>query len=156
MISILAAVEMVVFSCFSFVLYLECITFTIVAFAMAFPKRISITAAFIFGMLNMILIQGVTPWSLCYLIIYPLYSWIIARAKPYLNNHFIGLCIVCGVLSFSTGQLLQIPFLLFSKYATIFYLIAGLKTSLIQGLLSFGSCMLLYKPVSKILERERL
>lgn len=148
----MAAVEMIVFSSFSFILYIEFITFTVVIFAMIFSRRMAILSSVVFGILNMILIQGITPWSIGYLIIYPMYSLIISSFKPILRNHFILLCIVCGFFSFLTGQLLQLPFMLFSKYLTIFYIIAGLKTSLIQGMVSSISCMVLYKPTERVLK----
>ena len=150
-IAIMAAIEMVVFTSFSFVLYLEFITFTIIVFAMVFSKRAAIFSSIVFGMLNMILIQGITPWSICYLLIYPCYSWMISSFKKYLSCHFMVLCLACGFFSFLSGQLLQLPFLLFSKYVTVFYLIIGLKTSLIQGTISGISCFILYKPISKVL-----
>lgn len=151
-IAIMAAIEMVVFTSFSFILYIEFITFTVVVFSMVFSKRMAVLSAVIFGLLNMILIQSVTPWSICYLLIYPSYSWIISSLKAYLSNHFISLCILCGMFSFLTGQILQLPFMLFSKYVTLVYLIIGLKTSLIQGVVSMVGCMVLYKPVEKVLK----
>lgn len=38
-IAVIASIEAVVFTSFSFILYLECITFTIVVFAMTFQTR---------------------------------------------------------------------------------------------------------------------
>lgn len=151
MIAAMAAIEMVVFTSFSFILYLEFITFTVVVFAMVFPRKMAVISSIVFGILNMILIQGVTPWSVCYLLIYPSYSLIVSYLKPYLSKHMVILCVVCGFFSFLTGQLLQLPFMLFSKYVTLIYLIAGLKVSLVQGVLSFTSSMILYKPIEKVL-----
>ena len=151
LIAIMASLEVVVFTSFSFVLYLECITLTIVLFAMVFPRRMACMSSFLFGRLNMILVQGITPWSIGYFLIYPVYSYGIASNRTYLSKHFLVLCGVCAFCSFLTGQLLQLPFLFFSKYVTFFYIIMGLKTSLIQGIVSFISCMILYKPIEKVL-----
>ena len=70
-------------------------------------------------------------------------------------NLKLVLSFVCGFLSFLTGQLLQLPFMLFSKKVTLIYIIMGLKTSIIQGVLSFLVCWLLFERVNRILEKLR-
>ena len=44
-IAVIASIEAVVFTSFSFILYLECITFTIVVFAMTFQTRQAVLGA---------------------------------------------------------------------------------------------------------------
>ena len=145
-IAVIGALESIIFSSFSFVLYLECITMTIVLFAMTFQTRQAIMGAIVFGILNLC-VQGVTPWSLMYLLIYPSYSLFIGILRPFLKHHFLLLVFVCGVLSFLTGQLVQLPFMLVSKNLTLLYIFAGLKTSLIQGVVSALTCFICYKPL---------
>ena len=99
LIAAMAAIEMVVFTSFSFVLYLECITFTIILFAMTFTRKQAVFAAIVFTILNLS-IQGVTPWSMMYCLIYPLYSFLIATLRPFLNKHFLCLVFLCALLSF--------------------------------------------------------
>lgn len=149
-IAFLAAIQFIVFTSFSSILYLECITLTTVVFAMTFTRGESVLASICFCTLNF-LIQGVTPWSLMYLLIFPSYSLLISLTKNLLKQHFILLVITCGVLSFLTGQLVQIPFLLVSKTITSLYLLLGFKTSLFQGVLSGWICFFLYKPIEKII-----
>jgi len=72
-IAVIASIEAVVFTSFSFILYLECITFTIVVFAMTFQTRHAVLGAVVFTILNLST-QGVAPWSMMYCLIYPLYS----------------------------------------------------------------------------------
>ena len=43
---------------------------------------------------------------------------------------------VFSAFSFLTGQILQLPFLLFSKQVTVLYLILGLQVSIPQGIIS--------------------
>lgn len=86
-IAVMAAIESVVFTSFSFVLYLECITFTIVLFAMCFETKQAVLGAIVFSIVNLS-IQGVTPWSMMYCLIYPLYSLFIGISKPFLQKHF--------------------------------------------------------------------
>lgn len=150
-IGVIAAIEFVVFTSFSFILYLEFITISIVLFAMCFQTRQAVMGAVVFGILNLC-VQGVTPWSMMYLFIYPVYSLLIGVLKGYLKKHFILLCLLCGILSFLTGQLVQLPFLMISDTITILYIIIGLKTSLIQGSMAAISCFICYKPIASVLK----
>lgn len=149
-ISILACIQSITFTSFSSVLYLECITLVTVLFAMVFKPKIAIMASIIFGLVN-IVSMGATIWTLMYLVIYPLYSLVVSIFKQYLNKHFLVLILLCGFLSFSTGQLLQIPWLLISDKITIIYIVMGLKTSLVQGFIAGVTCFACYKPLYKIL-----
>ncbi len=149
-IAVIAAIEFVVFTSFSFVLYLECITVTIMLFATTFSTKQAVLGSLIFTLVNLT-IQGVAPWSIMYILIYPTYSLLIGLSKKFLNKHFILLCILCGFLSFLTGQLVQIPFILVSKHITIYYILAGLKVSIPQGIVTGCFCFLIYKPIYAIL-----
>lgn len=148
LIAFMAASMVCVFQLFSNILYLEMITFTIVLYAMTASKKEAVLACVIFACLNMLFL-GITPWTCMYLIIYPVYALITALMRNFLNKHLLCLCLLCGFLSFLCGQLLDLPFLLFSKHITLLYWISGLKTSLIQGILSFLCCLFLYEPLSK-------
>ena len=151
-ISIIACIEAVVFTSFSQVLYLEAITLTILMFAVVFKARIAFMGAVVYGLVNMV-INGITPWTMMYFLIYPCYTMLVILMKPLLKNHVIGYSILCGLLSFLTGQLLQLPYLLFSSTVTAFYLLAGMKTSLIQGGLSVVLCFVLFQPLKVVLEK---
>ena len=100
LIAAMAAIEMVVFTSFSFVLYLECITFTIILFAMTFTRKQAVFAAIVFTILNLS-IQGVTPWSMMYCLIYPLYSFLIATLRPFFKQAFPMSCFpMCSFIFF--------------------------------------------------------
>lgn len=152
-IAIMACIEQVIFGSFTEILYLECITLTIVSFALVFQRDEAFLAAVVFGFLNMFVKQGVTPWSMMYLLIYPSYTLLVSCLKGFLVEHRIAVAFVCGFLSFLTGQLLQLPFMLVSKKITMLYILAGLKTSLIQGMLSFIACLLLFPKIYRVLSR---
>ncbi|MEG0562724.1 cytochrome B [Anaerorhabdus sp.] len=151
-IAIMASIQSAIFTIFSQILYLEGITFTVCLFACSFKKNEAVLASFIFGMVNM-LIQGITIWSMMYVVIYPLYSLIVSTLKPLLLKNLGYMVFVCGLLSFATGQLLDLPFILFSKEVTIFYILLGLKTSIIQGCLSATMCLLIFEPCLKVLNK---
>lgn len=151
-IAFMAAILVCVFQMFAQILYLEMITFTIVVFSCNFSRKEAVMACLIFGMVNMLFI-GITPWTLMYVLIYPCYAWIVSLHKlAWWQNHPLMLYLLCGFLSFLTGQLLDLPFLLFSGKITIIYILMGIKTSVIQGILSFLACMFLFDPVTKRLQ----
>ncbi len=151
-ISIMACIEASVFYLFSQILYLEGITLTVVLFACVFKRRTAVLAAAVYGLVNM-MVNGITPWSMMYLLIYPSYSLFVSVMNPVLKHRLIPWCCICAFLSFLTGQLLEIPFLLVSEKVTIYYLLMGLKTSLIQGGLSAVLCFLTFRPLRVVLER---
>lgn len=151
-ISIMACIEAVMFTVFSQVLYLEGITLTVVLFACVFRCRTAFLAAVVYGFVNM-LIHGATPWTMMYLLIYPAYSAIVSACRSLIGQRVLIWSVLCGILSFLTGQLLQLPFLLVSKTVTAIYLLTGLKTSLIQGCLSAVLCFLIFQPLRDVLER---
>jgi len=72
-IAILAALEFVIFYSLSNILYIEAITLTIITVALALDKSEAILSSIVFGCI-LILYMGLTPWTIMYLMIYPLYS----------------------------------------------------------------------------------
>lgn len=151
-IAIMASIQCTIFTMFSQILYLEGITFVVCLFACTFERKEVVFASLIFALVNM-LIQGFTIWTMMYALIYPTYSFIVATLKNVLIKNRGLIIVVCGILSFMTGQLMEIPFLLFSKAATIFYIVLGLKTSIIQGCLSATMCLLIFDPCLKVLQK---
>ncbi len=147
LIAILGGIQYVAFTSMSLVMYLEVITTVTVTFAMVFERRDSFVASLVFGSIYL-LTMGPTPWGLMYFIIYPCYSLLIGTLKPVLQRHFLLLCFITGLLSFMTGQLLQLPFIIFSKEVTLLYMIMGLRVSLIQFVLSSCFIFLTYKKIS--------
>ncbi|MBR3692989.1 MAG: cytochrome B [Erysipelotrichales bacterium] len=152
MIALIATLEYIVFTYFSYILYLECITFTIMMIALYFNTKIAITSSLVFTLLNC-LNMGISPWSMMYLLVYPLYSLVISLGKKLIKQKVQYVIITCTLLSFLTGQLLQLPYLLVSKNITYLYLLAGLKTSLIQAILSGIFTSICYHKTAKVLQR---
>lgn len=152
LIALIATLEYVVFTSFSYILYLECITFTIMMIALYFNRKIAITSSLVFTILNC-LNMGITPWSMMYLLIYPLYSLVISLAKNVIKQKVLYAIITCTLLSFLTGQLLQLPYMLVSKNITYLYLFAGLKTSVIQAIISCLFTRICYNKTANVLQR---
>lgn len=151
-IAIMAAMMAVVFTMFSQVLYLEAITLTIAVLALTFERREVFYGALVFTIVNM-LMQGVSIWTFAYCLIYPGYALLFASLKPLLLRHRWAAVALVGLCSFATGQLLDLPFILFSPKVTLIYIVLGLKTSVIQGLLSALEALFLLDPLLDRLEK---
>ena len=149
-ISLMGCVQFLLFYMFSDILYVEVITIITIIFALIFSKKEAIFASIIFGLLNIILKQGITTWSIMYFIIYPMYSLIIGIFKSKLLNSKIMIVVVCFIFSFMTGQLLQLPYMLISKNITIYYIIIGFKTSIIQATITSCICYFIINVLKKI------
>lgn len=133
--AILGAIQFVAFSSLSYVMYLEVITLCTFVIAMSFSTKQAVIGSLIFTLVNMF-IKGVNPWNALYVVVYPSYSLIVGMNKERLKKRKLYPILLCGFFSFLTGQILQLPFLLFSKQVTVLYLILGLQVSIPQGVIS--------------------
>lgn len=133
--AILGAIQFVAFSSLSYVMYLEVITLCTFVIAMSFSTKQAVIGSLIFTLVNMF-IKGVNPWNALYVVVYPSYSLIVGMNKERLKKRKLYSILLCGFFSFLTGQILQLPFLLFSKQVTVLYLILGLQVSIPQGVIS--------------------
>lgn len=151
-IALMGAILYAVFQAFSNILYLEMITFTILCFAHVFTRKEVVISCVLFACIQ-ILLNGLTLWNVAYLLIFPLYGWIFSKSRDLLKNRLWANALLSGFFSFLTGQLVDLPFLLFSKTVTMLYMLMGLKTSLIQGCLTFIVTLFLWEPVTHVLKR---
>lgn len=151
-IALMGAILYAVFQAFSNILYLEMITFTILCFAQVFVRKEVVLSCVLFACIQ-ILFNGLTLWNIMYLLIFPMYGWIFSKSADVLKDHLVAHAFLAGFFSFLTGQLVDLPFLLFSKTVTLLYMLMGLKTSLIQGCLTFIVTLFLFEPVVKVLYR---
>ncbi len=151
-IAIIACIQFVAFTSFSHILYVEVITLVVAINGCVFKKKEAVLASIIFAIINMF-VQGVSIFSMMYLVIYPTYSMLFSTLKSILLKYPYLLYFLIGFCSLLTGQLLDLSFILFSVEVTIFYIILGLKTSLIQGGISFVSAMFLFEPLYNVLNK---
>lgn len=152
MTALLGGILFLSFSLCSSILYLEVITLTLVVVSMYFRKDIVLLSIVVFS-ICLVTNIGFSIYTCMYLAVYVLYGIFTLKLKPYLMNHPNILYLYIGFLSFMTGQILELPFLLVSKKVTIIYILLGLKTSLIQGGISFIAAMLLYDKIYGSLNR---
>lgn len=80
---------------------------------------------------------------------------IICHARVLIKSH-VAQILICFLFSFLLGQLVDLPFLLFSDKVTMLYLLLGLKTSLIQGVITAIEAALFfdafYTRINKVME----
>ncbi len=154
-IAMLGCFQFIAFVLCSDILYLELITFFTVLFASTYKTKEAVLGSITFAILNMAIRQGVTMWSMMYLLIFPLYSLIISVLPIKIKSNLFFVVIMCGLFSFLTGQLIQLPYMLLSGNFAYVYIIVGLKTSLIQGALSMIGASILFKPTYEVLQKIR-
>lgn len=143
-VALLVALMYIAYSLFSLVLYLEVITFVTVLIACLFPLKIAMMASFCFGLLHIVL-NGIFPWTVMFILIFPMYSFLGYTLKRFLIQNGTLTILIGFMFSFLIGQLVDLPYLLFSGKITVLYLMVGLKTSLMQGLLSAFLYAFLFK-----------
>ncbi len=155
--AISGALLFISFTLCSNILYLEIITNMVVLLSMVYKRKLAILSVVVFSF-TLLLSVGFQIYTVMYLLVYVLYSIITIAIKEYLLAHPYFKYAYIGVLSFLTGQILQLPWMLISKKATLYYMLMGLKTSLIQGGISFIFALLvfdvLYDRLKKILKGE--
>jgi len=154
--ALLGAFLFVIMKSLSNILYVEAITISVVTIALVFDLSDSLLSSLTFAFL-MLMITGVSTWNLMYALIYPLYTLLTYLLKKPLLAHKYLLTPYCFLLAFLTGQLLDLPFILINSTVGMFYIITGLKTSLIQGIIVAVETTLIFEPMynalSKIKER---
>ena len=153
-IAIMACLQYVVFTMFSQILYLEAVTLITLLFAVVFPLKESMLASAVFALINM-LTRGILPWTIMYLVLFPCYSFTVYHLRNMLIGRNEWTICICFLFSFLLGQLVDLPFLLFSGKITMIYMLMGLKTSLIQGFLSACEAAFLFDPLYRQLIKIR-
>ena len=150
--AILAALLFVIYMSFSQILYLEFVTFTIVLFALNIPKWDNVWIVCVFVCLIW-LVYGIGPWSLMYMIVYPGFTIILSLLKPLIKKHIYLIALLAFIIGLLAGNLIDLPFLLISKEVTVVYILMGIKTTIIQGLIAFITVLLIYQPLANNLEK---
>lgn len=150
--ALLGAFLFVIMKSLSNILYVEAITISIVTIALVFDLSDSLLSSLTFSFL-ILMITGVSTWNLMYALIYSLYTLLTYLLKKPLLKHQFLLIPYCFFLAFLTGQLLDLPFILINKNVGLFYIITGLKTSLIQGIIVSIEAILIFEPMHKTLSK---
>ena len=148
----MACMQYVVFTMFSQIIYLEAVTLVTVLFAVTFERREAVMASVVFALINL-LTRGIMPWTIMYLILFPLYSGLAGLCRTLIEQHGEASIFVCFLFSFLLGQLVDLPFILFSGKITLLYMLMGLKTSAIQGFITGIEAAFLFEPLARQLRK---
>lgn len=146
----LGAMLYVSYTFFSHILYLEVISLLIVVFALYLPHKVSSLATLVFTLL-ILLFNGLTPWNFGYLIIYNLDNYLINKFRNVFINHHLRIVLLGAIVSFSTGMLLDLSFMIFSSKLSLIVIVLGLKTSIIQAALAAVQVNYLHSSLAKVL-----
>ena len=150
--ALLGCILFLSFSLCSQVLDLEVITLMVVLISLYFRKNLVLLSILVFSFC-LVLSIGFNIHTCMYLVVYVVYGYITVKLKKYLLKHSYFRYGYIGGLSFLTGQILQLPFMLVSSKVTMIYILLGLKTSLIQGGVSFVAAMLLFDVIHERLNK---
>ena len=83
-IALMGTILYVVFQAFSDILYLEMITFTILAFSQVFTRRETVLSCLLFAAVHLLL-HGIMFWNIAYLIIFPTYGLLFSASRGLLE-----------------------------------------------------------------------
>jgi len=150
--AMLAGMLFAVYFCFSQILYLEFVTFTVILLALTLPKYNSLWVVITFVLLVW-LVYGISLWSVMYIFIYPLFTIVLKLLSPILRKSIYYVAGIAFIMGLLVGNLVDLPFLLFSKEVTMMYVIIGFKTTLVQGVIASISVLIMYEPLAKQLSR---
>ena len=136
------------------ILYVEVVTILTLLYGCTQRRKIAMMACFCFGLL-VLLVFGIFPWSLMYCVIFPCYAWLASYLKKWLLKGEAACIFISFIFAFLLGQLIDLPYWLFSGKLTLLYMVAGLKASLIQGLICAIESACFFRSVSqRILKME--
>jgi len=150
--ALLASLLFALYFIFSQILYLEFVTFTVILFALNLPRWNALWIVMTFVMLVW-LSYGIATWSLMYIVIYPTFVIILKLLKKQLTGKLYLTAAFAFMMGLLVGNMVDLPFLLFSKEVTLMYIIMGFQTTLIQGGIAFLGILLLYEPLAKQLSK---
>ena len=106
-IALMGTILYVVFQAFSDILYLEMITFTILAFSQVFTRRETVLSCLLFAAVHLLL-HGIMFWNIAYLIIFPAYGLLFSSCRGFLSRHPGCIPFYGAFFSFLTGQLVDL------------------------------------------------
>ena len=103
-IALMGTILYVVFQAFSDILYLEMITFTILAFSQVFTRRETVLSCLLFAAVHLLL-HGIMFWNIAYLIIFPTYGLLFSANRGLLDRHPGFVPFYGAFFSFLTGSM---------------------------------------------------
>lgn len=153
-VSLLATLLFIIYSCGSWMMYVELFNFTILLFSVNLPKKQSFLVVLLFCFL-LILVYGLQLWTIMYVLVFPTYTWIYHLIGKKLRSEY-SLAVLGFILAFLCGTLIDLPFIIISgmtSKALLIRLLLGFQASLGNGLSTFLATLFLYQPLSTIIQK---
>lgn len=138
----------------SFVSYIELVGFVILVYGTVLRTKVAYLAAVVFTLIVMIT-KGIAPWSFMYLLVFPQYILIYSAIAKITKNKVVYF-ILAGILSFSLGTLIEIPYLLTGGLhgkALLVYILMGFQVSLGNMACTVVAGIFLYEPFEKLIRK---
>lgn len=146
----LSAIMYLIYSIGSGILYFELLNFTILLYGVSFSRRTSYLSTLVFTLL-VILTFGLSPWTMMYLILFPLYSLIYSFLGNYIRSEYT--LAVCGfILAFACGTIIDLPYILMAGLdyrGLIIRLLLGFQVSIFSAGTTFISTLFLLPPLKR-------
>ena len=153
-IAALAVFLYIVYFLGSFVDYIELVSFMILVYGTTLKTKISYFAVVVFSLIVM-LTKGIGPWSLMYLVVFPQYILIYSLVANVTKNRIVYF-ILAGILSFSLGTLIDLPYLLtgglYGK-ALLIKVLMGFQVSLGNVACTIVAAIFLYEPFRNLIRK---
>lgn len=153
-IAALAVFLYIVYFLGSFVDYIELVSFIVLVYGTTLKTKISYFAVVVFTLIVM-LTKGIGPWSLMYLVVFPQYTLIYSFVANITKNKIVYF-ILAGILSFSMGTLIDLPYLLtgglYGK-ALLIKLFMGFNVSIGNVACTIIAAIFLYDPFKALIKK---
>lgn len=156
-IALLATMLYIIHRIGGMILYAEWVNFTIMMYGVYVDRKEAWLSVIVFCLLVM-LTEGIAPWSLAYLIVFPQYVLIYSFFKNKLKNEYY-MAGLGFILAFMCGTLIDLPFMLSAGLdykGFIARLLLGFQASLGNGLVTFLSAIYLLKPMKRVFTAAKL
>ncbi len=153
-VAVLAAILYCIYFLGSFFMYVELVGFIVLLYGVSLNKKTAYLAALVFTFLVM-LTRGIAPWSFMYVVVFPQYTLIYHFLSKLTKSEYIY-AIVGFILSFMTGTIIEIPYILMTGMvgqSLITYLILGFQVSLGNAACTFLATLFLLKPLRSLLQK---
>lgn len=150
--AILTAILIISKEVLAFLPNIELVTFLLMLYALYLDVWGITLISVVFCFAQMAL-YGTGMWTISYFMIWPLYSWITYWMRNYLTGHYLRMAIVSLIFGLSFGLLTAIPYFMLSISAGWSYFVRGLIFDLVHGVGNFIIMIVLYDPISPVMER---
>lgn len=152
LIALLASIMYVIYTIGSGFLYFELLNFTVLLYGVTFSKKTSYFSTLVFSLL-VILTWGLAPWTVMYLVVFPVYSLIYSSLGNHIRSEYL-FAAFGFILAFFCGTIIDLPYIYMAGLdyrGLVIRLLLGFQVSIINAGTTFISTLFLLYPIRKAL-----